>query len=258
MALTEQSKAPVQHASNARRLMRYLPLLLLVVLIVGLWLGGVGRYFDRRTMVAHAVALHNLVHHHPYLAPAGFVAAFAVTAASSLPDLTLMTLASGYLFGPWLGGTVADLGATAGAALIFVAVRSSLGAALREKAERSGGRLKAVLDGVSAGAFGYVLAARMLPASPFWVVSVAASIAGTPFLPYAFGTLLGLAPALFVYGSLGSGLGKLIAKGQMPHLSALLSPEVTVPLGLLGLLSLAVTGFVNRQALIRLFGRRIG
>jgi uncharacterized membrane protein YdjX (TVP38/TMEM64 family) len=238
------------------RLRRYLPLLLLIVLAIGLWLGGAERYLDRHALVAHAAALKRLVHQHPVPAVAGYLVVFAVATASSLPDVTIMTLVSGYLFGPWLGGIVADAGATAGAALIYAALRSSIGAALRDRAERSGGRLKAVLDGVRAGAFGYMLTIRMFPASPFWFVSVAASIAATPFRAYVLGTFLGVLPALFVYAGLGSGLGGLIARGELPHLRELFSPEVTIPLGALGLLSVGVTAFVHRGAIAKLLGLR--
>lgn len=238
------------------RLRRYLPLLLLVAVAVGLWLGGAERYLGRHALIAHAVALRLVVHQHPVLGLAGFLVVFAVTTAVALPDVTLLTLASGYLFGPWVGGITADVGATAGAALIFAALHSSVGVAMRERAERSGGRLKAVLDGVAAGAFGYMVTVRMLPASPFWLVSVAAAIAGTPFRAYVLGTFLGVMPALFVYAGLGSGLGGLIARGELPHMRELLSPAVTIPLTALGVLSFGVTAFVHRQAIARMLGRR--
>jgi uncharacterized membrane protein YdjX (TVP38/TMEM64 family) len=96
----------------------------------------------------------------------------------------------------------------------------------------------------------------MFPASPFWVVSVAASIAATPFRAYVLGTFLGVLPALLVYSALGSGLGGLIARGELPHLRELLSPEVTIPLGALGLLSLGVTTFAHRQAIAKMLGLR--
>lgn len=258
MAVDEQAEAPTRREvrPRLRRWLPYLPLLLLIVAAVGLWAAGAGRYFDRHSLVTHAAALRRLVHHHPILTFVGYVVVFAVTTATGLPDVTLLTLASGYLFGPWLGGVAADVGATGGSILVYGALRSSLGAALRKKAERSGGRLKAILDGVQAGAFGYMITIRMLPASPFWLVSVAAAIAGTPFRAYVLGTLLGVMPALFVYAGLGSGLGGLIDRGELPHLKALLSPQVAIPLGALGVLSLCVTGFAHRRAIAKMLGLR--
>jgi uncharacterized membrane protein YdjX (TVP38/TMEM64 family) len=238
------------------RLRRYLPLLLLIAVALALWAAGAERYLDRHSLIAHAVALRQVVHQHPVVALAGFLVVFAVTTAVAMPDVTLLTLTSGYLFGPWVGGIVADVGATAGAALIFAALHSSIGAAMRERAERSGGRLKAVLDGVAAGALGYMVTIRMLPASPFWLVSVAAAIAGTPFRAYVLGTFLGVMPALFIYAGLGSGFGALIAHGELPHWRELLSPAVTIPLAALALLSLAVTAFVHRRGLAKLLGLR--
>jgi uncharacterized membrane protein YdjX (TVP38/TMEM64 family) len=258
MAVNEQAEGRARRdgPSTRRRWLPYLPLLLLMAVAVGLWATGTERYFDRHALITHAAALRRLVHGHPILTLVGFVVVFALATATGLPDVTLMTLASGYLFGPWLGGLAADAGATGGAILVYGALHSSLGAALRTKAERSGGRLKAILDGVQAGAFAYMITIRMLPASPFWLVSVAAAIAGTPFRAYVLGTFLGVLPALLVYAGLGSGLGRLIDRGELPHLSALLTPQVAVPLTALGLLSLGVTAFTHRRAIAKMLGLR--
>lgn len=258
MSVKEQAEGRTRRDGppTPRRWLSYLPLLLLIAVAVGLWASGADRYFDRHALIAHAATLRRLVHHHHVLTLVGFVVVFAVATATGLPDVTLMTLASGYLFGPWLGGLAADAGATGGAILVYGALRSSLGAALRKKAERSGGRLKVILDGVQAGAFGYMITIRMLPASPFWLVSVAAAIAATPFRDYVLGTFLGVLPALLVYAGLGSGLGRLIDRGELPHLSALLTPQVAIPLAALGVLSLCVTAFAHRRTIAKMLGLR--
>lgn len=197
----------------------------------------------------HAATLRGLVNVHPNLSLAAFVAVLAVITASSLPGgIPILMLASGVLFGTWIGGAASAAGVTLGATLVFAAIRSSLGTALRKRAVRDGGRLKAMLDGVQSGAFGYVLSLRLIPFAPFELVSIAAAIAGTPFQAYFLGTALGVMPATFIYSGIGAGIGRLINRGETPRLQALLTPQLIGPLLALGLFSLVTTLFVHRRA----------
>lgn len=225
------------------RLMRFAPLLALAVLIAGLLASGVTQYLSLDALQAHEASLRAFIDAHRVLAVAAFVAAYMVATAASLPGATILTLAGGYLFGTWLGGASTVLGATMGAIAVFFAVQTSLGATLRDKAERSGGRLKAVMDGVRDGAFGYILTLRLIPLAPFWLVNVAAALAGAPFRAYGVATFLGIMPATFIYSGIGAGIGGVIARGQTPDLGVIFEPRVLAPLVALGLLSLATTLF---------------
>lgn len=241
----------------SNRLTRLLPLALLLLLAVAVWASGAPRYLHMETLRAHALTLQRLADAHPILAAAAFVAALTVTTAASLPGgLIVMMLAGGCLFGTWLGGGFEVVGITLGALVVYAAVRSSLGPALRARAERSEGRLKAVLDGVQAGAFSYILTLRLIPFAPFWLVSVAAALAQAPLRAYALATALGITPATFIYSGIGAGIGTLIARGQTPHLRTVFAPAVVAPLLALGLLSLAATAFVNRRTLLAGLRRR--
>jgi uncharacterized membrane protein YdjX (TVP38/TMEM64 family) len=231
------------------RVLRLLPLLLLVLLAVAVWASGAPRYLHVETLRQHAVTLRGLAHQHPVLAVAAFVGVVAITTASSVPGgIPILMLAAGCLFGTWMGGVVAAAGVTMGAAVVYGAVRSSLGAMLRERADRSGGRLKDLLDGVRGGAFGYILALRLIPFAPFELVSLAAALAGAPFRAYLLGTVLGVVPATLIYSGIGAEIGQLIDRGQTPHLHTLLTPSLVIPLLALGLFSLAGTIFVHWRA----------
>ena len=140
------------------------------------------------------------------------------------------------------------IGATTGAILVFYAVKTSLGQALRDKAEASGGRLKSVIDGVQAGAFGYILTLRLIPLAPFWLVNVAAALAHAPLRAYALATFIGIMPATFIYSGIGAGIGELLAQGKTPDLGVIFSPKVLLPLVALGLLTLATTVYQRVRA----------
>ena len=227
---------------------RFLPLLILAALIAVLLATGVTGYLNLATLHAHEAALRGFIGGHRLLALAAFVAVYMAVTAASLPGATVLTLAGGYLFGTWLGGGATVVGATLGAVAVFFAVSTSLGAALRDRAERSGGRLKAAIDGVREGAFGYILTLRLIPLAPFWLVNVAAALAHAPLRAYALATFIGIMPATIIYSGIGAGLGGVIARGQGPDLGVIFEPRVLIPLVALGLLSLTTTLFQHFRA----------
>jgi uncharacterized membrane protein YdjX (TVP38/TMEM64 family) len=230
-----------------KRLIRFLPLALLLLLAVGLLAGGLGHLLSLEALRTHEAALRTFIEAHRIVALLAFVILYMVATATSLPGATILTLAGGYLFGTWLGGATV-IGATLGAVIVFFAVQTSLGAVLREKAERSGGKLKAVIDGVEAGAFGYILTLRLIPLAPFWLVNVAAALAGAPLRSYAGATFIGIMPATFIYSGMGAGIGEVVARGQAPDLRVIFEPHILAPLVALGLLSLAITLYQRLRA----------
>lgn len=215
---------------------------------MGLLAGGLGRVLSLEALRTHEAALRTFIEAHRIVALLAFVTLYMVATATSLPGATILTLAGGYLFGTWLGGGATVIGATLGAVIVFFAVQTSLGAILRENAERSGGKLKAVIDGVEAGAFGYILTLRLIPLAPFWLVNVAAALAGAPLRVYAGATFVGIMPATFIYSGIGAGIGEVVARGQAPDLRVIFEPHILAPLVALGLLSLAITLYQRFRA----------
>lgn len=224
-------------------LKRYGPLLLLVVAVVAVFASGAGRYLSLGALRANESLLRGFVADNLVLSLLIFVGVYAAATAVSIPGALFLTLAGGFLFGTWIGGSATVVGATIGAVLVFAIVRTSLGEALRERAEASGGRLKAVMDGVRDGAFGYILTLRLIPLAPFWLVNVASALANAPLPAYALATLIGIMPATFIYSSVGAGIGQVLARGGEPNLKIIFEPYVLGPLVALGLLSLGTTLF---------------
>lgn len=98
-----------------------------------------------------------------------------------------------------------------------------------------------MIDGVEAGAFRYILTLRLIPLVPFWLVNIAAALAHAP--RHAPATFLGIMPATFIYSSIGSGIGGMVARGQAPNADVIFEPRFLIPLAALSLLSLATTLF---------------
>ncbi|PZO06369.1 MAG: hypothetical protein DCF28_01700 [Alphaproteobacteria bacterium] len=226
---------------------RFLPLAVLIVAVIAIFASGVTQYLNLEALQANEAGLRGFIDENLILALLAFIAVYAIATAVSLPGAIILTLAGGYLFGTWVGGSATVIGATIGAVAVFYAVRTSLGEALRAKAEASGGMLKKVIDGVGQGALGYILTLRLIPLAPFWLVNVAAALAHAPLRAYALATFFGIMPATFIYSGIGAGIGALVARGEAPDLGVIFEPKVLVPLVALGLLSLGTTLYQRRK-----------
>ena len=227
---------------------RFLPLMVLIVVVIAVFASGVGRYLNLEVLQTHEAALRGFVGDNLVLALLAFMAVYALATAISFPGAVVLTLAGGYLFGTWTGGAATVIGATIGAIMVFYVVQTSLGAALRAKAEADGGTLKKVIDGVGQGAFGYILTLRLIPLAPFWLVNVAAALAHAPLRAYALATFIGIMPATFIYSGVGAGIGALVERGETPDLGVIFEPKVLLPLVALGLLSLGTTLYQRRKS----------
>ena len=210
--------------------------LLLVLAALGLALAlGLHRHLSFEALGRQQAALQEMVRAHPLLSPLAYVAAYAAAAALSLPGAVVITLAGGLLFGTLLGGAAAVLGATLGATLLFLAARHALGGWL---AQRAGPLMERIRPGLERDGFSYLLALRLLPLFPFWLVNLAPALVRMPLRTFLGATLIGILPGTFVFASIGAGLGAVLAEGRQPDLSVILRPAVLLPLIGLALLSL--------------------
>ena len=86
--------------------------------------------------------------------------------------------------------------------------------------------------------FSYLLALRLVPLFPFWIVNLAAAVAGIRLAVFVPATFVGITPASFVLSSIGAGVGTVLAEGRTPDLSVLFAPRILLPLLGLAVLSL--------------------
>jgi uncharacterized membrane protein YdjX (TVP38/TMEM64 family) len=215
----------------------------LLVILAAAWLGfalGGGASAAWAMLARQQAALHGFVAAHPLLAVCLYVALDASAAALCFPALAGITLLGGLLFGPALGTLLSVAGAGSGGTIAMLLARRALRPLLGPRTLTVIARLEPKLqrDG-----FSYVLALRLLPVLPSWLISLAAGIAGVRLLPFMAASCLGMLPATIVYSWVGSGLGDLLADGRQPVLSALWTPSLLLPLLALALLALAPIGW---------------
>jgi uncharacterized membrane protein YdjX (TVP38/TMEM64 family) len=139
--------------------------------------------------------------------PAAFCAICVVGSVLPVPTV-IAILATGFLFGVFVGSLVSVIGTTLGACVAFLLARI---VARRWVAGKIGlsGRL-AVLDrAVGEQGFKIVLLSRLSPIAPFISLNYAFGLTQVSFRQYAWGTLIGGAPGTILYVFFGAGLHSL-------------------------------------------------
>ena len=216
-------------------LRRLLPLFLLAAAFAAIWWTGLLSQFSWAGLARNQALLATWVNAHPVLAGASYMGIYTAATALSLPQGALLTITSGLLFGAVIGTALTIVGATVGAVLLFLAARSALGDAI---ARRGGAAMEKIRDALRQDGFSYLLAIRLVPLFPFWLVNLAASVCGMRLGSFALATFLGMMPATFVFASIGAGVGSVLAAGGTPNLSIIFSLPVLGPLVGLAVLSL--------------------
>ena len=134
----------------------------------------------------------------PWQAPL-FVVAYAAGTVLLVPG-SLLTLAGGALFGPWLGTAVNLSGATLGASGAFLLARY-LGADWVRK--RLGGGIAKLIAGVEADGWRFVAFARLTPIFPFSLLNYALGLTRISARGYMGATAIFMLPGCFAYTYVG-------------------------------------------------------
>lgn len=193
-----------------KSLWRFLPVALIALALALAIVFRVHELVSLETLQQRGDALDRFVAANLAAALALYVAIYAGAVTISLPGASVLTISGGFLFGTWLGGGAAWIGASIGATLIFLAARTAFGDALRA---RAGSWLEKLRDGFRENAFSYLLVLRLTPVAPFFIVNVAPAFFDVKLRDYLFATMLGMIPGAFVYAAVGAGLRAALATG---------------------------------------------
>jgi uncharacterized membrane protein YdjX (TVP38/TMEM64 family) len=243
--------APSPPHRPASLLARFAPLAAIAALLAAAFALGLHKQLSLEALRDNRVALEHFVAAHLVAAAALYMLAYALAVAISLPGALFLTLAGGFLFGTWLGGGATVIAATIGATAIFLAAKTAFGDALRA---RAAGWLKRFEQGFGDNAFNYLLALRLFPGAPFFIVNLAPAFLGVSLRDYFFATLIGVIPGTLVYSAVGAGLRAAFEAGTAvdPASAArglFFSPAVIGPvIGLIALSLLPVLAKALRKA----------
>ncbi len=187
------------------------------------------RYLTLESLKANRDALAVFYLENRLTTVACFIAIYIVQTALSLPGATVLTLASGALFGSVMGTVYVNIGATTGAVLAFLAARYLYHDAVHNKL---GTRLEKINSELEKAGFNYLLSLRLVPIFPFFLINLASGLTKIPLRAFFLATMIGIIPGSFVYCNAGASLATINSVGGIA------SPRVLGSFALLGLFSL--------------------
>jgi uncharacterized membrane protein YdjX (TVP38/TMEM64 family) len=197
---------------------KILPLVVVVGAAVLVFAMGWHRKLSVEALASHRAALEHFIEAHFMLALASYIGIYILAAALSIPGGLFLTIAGGILFGWFVGGLAAALGASIGATILFLVARTALCDFVRQKA---GPRVQKLAAGFRADALNYLLFLRLVPLFPFWLVNIAAALLGVGLGTFMIGTSIGILPATFAFAFVGAGLDSVLTAQQQAYQACL-------------------------------------
>lgn len=206
---------------------RLLPIAVLAVGLVAFFAFDLDRFITLDALVTHRAFLQGWAADHGALAWLIFGLIYVVAVALCIPGGAVLTIAAGFLFGPYVTTPVVVIAATCGATILFVAARYAFADYLRRKA---GAAMRRMEDGFSKNALSYMLVLRLVPLFPFWLVNLVPAFLGVSIRTYVIGTLIGIIPGTFVFASIGDGAGAVLDAGKDLDLGIIFEPRFLAPI----------------------------
>jgi len=138
-------------------------------------------------------------------------------------------LLSGFIFGKWLGSIYAILGLSIGATLLYIFANYFLKELVEEKFSKKFYNLN---NKFKKNEFVFFLIYRFVGGIPFFISNILPTIFNIKIKIFLLGSIIGMAPQIFVGVSLGAGISEIIQKNiDAPSLTELLfSPEIYIPI----------------------------
>lgn len=214
---------------------RLIPIVILVAGLIAFFVFDLNQYVTLTALEENRQLLADWVDANGLLAFIAYMVVYAAVTAFSIPGGAVMTIAGGFLFGPWLGGALTVVGATIGAAIVFLAARYAFADLLRE---RAGSAIKKMEAGFQENALSYMLFLRFIPVFPFFIVNLVPAFLGVGLGTFVIGTFVGIIPGSLVFASLGDGFSAIVEKGGDINLGIIFEPRFLLPIVGLAVLSL--------------------
>ncbi len=208
----------------------------LCCLIAVFYYFDLGRFLNLDELKRRQSELQELFSRSPVTFVLSFAAIYISCAALSIPGATVLTLASGFIFG-LVGGTIfVSICSTVGATLAFLVSRFLLRDFVSRKFSSGIQKIDAGIQ--REGAF-YLLALRLVPVFPFFMVNLAMGLTSIRVMTYAFVSQIGMLAGTIAYVNAGTQLS------QISSLKGLLSPQILLSFAFIGVLPLVAKGLMN-------------
>ena len=216
-------------------LMRLFLVLVLAVVAATFYVFGLDRFLTFESLAENRETLVEILASHRVSGVIVYIAFYATAVTLFVPGALVLTVAGGFIFGPWYGTLYVVLGATIGATGNFMIAKPLLRNTLRD---RAGSTLRKMEAGFQENAINYLLTLRLIPVFPFYLVNVIPALLGVSLRTYLLGTFVGIIPGSFVYANIGVGLDSIFEKNKEISIHGVLTLEIIA--ALIGLALLAI------------------
>ena len=149
-------------------------------------------------------------------------------------------LVGGFIFGKWLGTFLVVFGLSTGATFLYIFANFFLKDIIKEKFSD---RFYNLTDKFKRNEFIYFLIYRFVGGIPFFISNILPTLFNIKLKNFFFGSIIGMAPQLFVGVSLGAGLNKILEENKEPPniFQLVLTPDIYLPIsGIIFLVLIAV------------------
>ena len=153
-------------------------------------------------------------------------------------------LVGGFIFGKWIGALLVIFGLSIGATLLYITANYFFKDLIKKKFSS---KFSNLTDKFKQNEFTFFLIYRFVGGIPFFISNILPTLFNVKIKTFFFGSVLGMAPQLFVGASLGSGLNKVIESNQeLPSFYEIVfTPDIYLPV--IGMLILVLLGFFIRK-----------
>ena len=153
-------------------------------------------------------------------------------------------LLGGFIFGKWVGTILVILGLSMGATLLYILANYFFRDLIIEKFSKKFFKLK---EKFKNNEFSFFLIYRFIGGIPFSISNILPVIFNVKVKNFFLGSLIGMAPQLFVGASIGAGIEKVIESNEdLPNLLTILtSKDIYIPI--IGFILLVIFTYLLRK-----------
>lgn len=163
-----------------------------------------------------------------------YILSYILLIALCMPGTILFDLLAGFLYGPYLGTVIVVISYLLGAIVNFILVRYLL----KELFQRRFFHLRHLIMRDNSWVAWNLMALRLIPVIPFWVLNILAAVLEVPITVFALTTLVGIIPVSIIYVLIGNGVSLQLQQHKTISADMIANPRILVPLVLLALLIL--------------------
>ena len=187
-------------------------------------------FFQLQNFFSNLEVIQNFILQNFFLSVSIFILLYVLLILCNFPLASLLSMISGFLFGTWMGGLIATVGATIGAFGVFMITKFFFLEFIKNKFLN---RYSYINNYFHKNDLELMILIRIIPAVPFFIQNLILAGLGAGNKRFFYTTLFALSPWSFIYASLGQGLDEILINNTELTFSLIAQPEYLIPIGLI-------------------------